>query len=100
MTDGDRIRRRPGIVWREEKPAPGVAALGPDDAAVTLIHDGMMHQLNPVGGWIWKLADGTRTGGEVASEIETLFETDPEELRADVAEFIAMLSEKGWIDRV
>jgi coenzyme PQQ biosynthesis protein PqqD len=100
MTGGDRIRRRPGIVWREEKPAPGVALLGPDDAAVTLIHDGMMHQLNPVAGWIWKLADGTRNGDEITAELQKLFDADPAELSADVAEFIGMLAEKGWIDRV
>lgn len=100
MTEGGGIRRRPGIVWREEKPAPGAVVLGPDEAAVTLIHDGMMHQLNPVGGSIGKLADGTRSEGEIAREVARLFDADPGDVAGDVAEFVAMLAEKGWIDRV
>lgn len=100
----NRPKRHPDIVWRVEKgrEARIVEALAAgeevsDLGSVILIISGMMHQLNLVGGRIWSLCDGNRTEEEIVAALAAEFDAEPEELRADVAEFVADLRGRGWL---
>lgn len=100
----NRPKRHPDIVWRVEKgrEARIVEALAAgeevsDQGSVILIISGMMHQLNLVGGRIWSLCDGSRALDEIVAALAAEFDAAPEELRADVAEFVADLRDRGWL---
>lgn len=96
--------RHPDVVWRSEKrrEEAAVQALeaGEDISGrgtVTLILSGMMHQLNLVGGRIWACCDGTRTIQQIAGELAGEFAAEPQELVADVEEFVTDLKHRGWL---
>jgi len=100
----NRPKRHPDIVWRVEKgrEARIIEALAAGEevselGSVILIISGMMHQLNLVGGRIWSLCDGHRTEEEIVAALAAEFDAEPEELRADVAEFVADLRGRGWL---
>lgn len=96
--------RHPDIVWRVERrreEAVVQALEAGEDVSergtVILILSGMMHQLNLVGGRIWTLCDGSRTTAGIASLLAAEFAADPQELTADVEEFVADLTKRGWL---
>lgn len=96
--------RNPEIVWRVEKrrQADVMMALEKgedvdDSGTVILLLSGMMHQLNLIGGLIWQECDGNRTLSEISADLAREFSVDPEEVDADVAEFVADLAERGWL---
>jgi pyrroloquinoline quinone biosynthesis protein D len=98
------IRRNPDVIWREEEDAreEAITAMGrgedaSEEGTVILIVSGMMHQLNLLGGEIWKLIDGTRGDGDIVDELHKVFEVDKETLREDVTAFLDDLSRRGWI---
>ena len=98
------IRRDPDVVWREEEAArdEAVSALsrGEDasgEGTVLLVVSGMMHQLNLIGGEIWKLLDGTRGEEDIVDELYGMFDVDRDTLRADVRGFLEDLAARGWI---
>ncbi|MDX9709377.1 MAG: pyrroloquinoline quinone biosynthesis peptide chaperone PqqD [Trichloromonas sp.] len=100
----NRPKRHPDIVWRVEKrrEARIMEALDAgedvsDQGSVILIISGMMHQLNLVGGRIWSLCDGSRTEEDIVAALAGEFDAEPEELRADVTEFVADLRGRGWL---
>ena len=97
------IRRNPDVVWREEEDARqdiiNAMERGEDassEGTVLLIVSGMMHQLNILGGEIWKLADG-RDEESMIDELMLVFEVDRETLSTDVRTFLEDLSFRGWI---
>ena len=97
------IRRNPDVVWREEEEARqdiiNAMERGEDassEGTVLLIVSGMMHQLNILGGEIWKLADG-RDEESMVDELMQVFEVDRETLSTDVHAFLEDLSFRGWI---
>jgi len=97
-------QRNPEIVWRVEKrrQAEVLKALesgadADDSGTVILIQSGMMHQLNLVGGMIWERCDGQRSIDEITDEMATEFAVERSELEADVSEFVADLTERGWL---
>lgn len=97
-------QRNPEIVWRVEKrrQAEVLKALEAgedvdDSGTVILLLSGMMHQLNLVGGLIWQQCDGQKTLAEIAGELATEFSVEQVEVEADVAEFVADLTERGWL---
>jgi len=99
-----KITRQPDIVWREEDEARRevIDAMGRGEDAssvgtVILIVSGMMHQLNILGGEIWKLLDGTRDEGDIVEELITVFDVDRDLLEDDVHSFLADLAVRGWI---
>ena len=99
-----KIKRNPDVVWREEEGAKEevIAALerGEDassEGTVLLIVSGMMHQMNILGGEIWKLLDGVRGEDEIVGALRNMFEVDDATLRADVHAFLEDLSFRGWI---
>ena len=97
-------QRNPEIVWRVEKrrQAEVLKALeaGEDvdvSGTVILLLSGMMHQLNLVGGLIWQQCDGTQTLADIAGELAKEFSVEQAEVESDVAEFVADLTERGWL---
>ena len=98
------LQRNPEIIWRVEKrreqqlletlDAGGEAD---ESGTVTLIQAGMMHQLNLLGGMIWKLCDGTRDLEAIVDALAAEFAVDRAELRADVAAFVDDLVARGWL---
>ncbi len=102
-----KLRWNPDVVWREEADAREevlqAMERGEDassEGTVLLIVSGMMHQLNLLGGEIWKLLDGTRDEGGVVDELLNIFEVDRETLEADVRAFIEDITARGWITNV
>ena len=102
-----KLRWNPDVVWREEVDARDevlqAMERGEDassEGTVLLIVSGMMHQLNLLGGEIWKLLDGTRDEGGVVDELLNIFEVDRETLEADVRAFIEDITARGWITNV
>jgi len=96
--------RNPEIVWRVEKKrqAEVLKALEAGDdvddrGTVILLLSGMMHQLNLVGGLIWQQCDGQKDVSAIADEIAAEFDADAEDVLNDVEEFVADLTERGWL---
>lgn len=96
--------RNPEIVWRVEKrrQAEVLSALEQgkdvdDTGTVILLQSGMMHQLNLVGGMIWQQCDGSKTIPEIAGELAGEFDVERTALESDVVDFVADLSERGWL---
>jgi len=99
-----KIFRNPDVVWREEEEAREevINAMGRGEDAgsegtVLLIVSGTMHQLNILGGEIWKLIDGSRTEEAVVGELLLMFDVDRETLAGDVHAFLDDLKSRGWI---
>ena len=98
--------RNPEIVWRVEKrrQAEVLSALEQGEdvgeaGTVILLQSGMMHQLNLIGGMIWKLCDGSRDLDAVVDELSGEFEVERSELYADAEEFVNDLVDRGWLKR-
>jgi len=98
------IRRNPDVVWREEEEARqdiiNAMERGEDassEGTVLLIVSGMMHQLNILGGEIWKLADG-RDEDSMVETLLQVFEVDRETLATDVHAFLEDIGNRGWIN--
>lgn len=96
--------RNPEIVWRVEKrrQADVLQALEAgeevdDSGTVILLLSGMMHQLNLVGGLIWQQCDGQKSLDEISSGLAVEFDVEQDEVAADVADFVADLTERGWL---
>lgn len=97
------IRRNPDVLWREEEEARDEAQesldKGEDVAEMgtsLLFAGGQMLVLNLLGTEIWKRCDG-RTLDELLSDLLSEFEVEPDVLRDDVADFLADLEGKGFI---
>jgi pyrroloquinoline quinone biosynthesis protein D len=97
------IRRNPDVAWREEEEAReeaiGAMERGEDasvEGTVFLIVSGMMHQLNILGGEIWKLLDGV-SEDFIVDELTEVFEVDRETLASDVRAFLMDIASRGWI---
>jgi hypothetical protein len=58
---------------------------------------GEVHELNPVGTFLWKSADGTIGVNEIAARLAERFEVAPEQAAADAREFYAGLEARGLI---
>lgn len=64
---------------------------------VILLEGGVMHQLNLVGGSIWRLCDGSRSRDEIVDALAEEYAVDRATLEADVDAFVAELGERGWL---
>jgi pyrroloquinoline quinone biosynthesis protein D len=69
-----------------------------DVGTVTILAGGVMHQLNLLGGEIWKLCDGTLDRDSLVGHLLMMFEVDESTLRADAETFLNEMAEKGLID--
>jgi len=99
-----KIERNPDVVWREEEEARQdvITAMerGEDASAegtVLLIVAGMMHQLNILGGEVWKRLDGTRDETALVDELFEVFDVDRPTLESDVHSFLEDIGARGWI---
>lgn len=50
------------------------------------------------GGPVWDLVDGTRTVGQIISELEGQYEAEPGVIRAETVEFIDALRAAGLVE--
>ncbi len=96
--------RNPEIVWRVEnrRQTEVLKALETgeeieDSGTVILLQSGMMHQLNLIGGLIWQQCDGQQSLTDIAGELAKEFTVEQSEVESDVAEFVADLTERGWL---
>ena len=64
---------------------------------VTILAGGIMHQLNLLGGEIWKLCDGVLDRDSPVVQLLDLFDVDLDTLRGDANAFIDEMVEKGLI---
>lgn len=99
-----RPRRNPEIVWRLEKGMREIAwekarkgEEYEDMGVLTLMVDGVIHQLNLVGAEIWTRLNSANTVEKIAAEIAPLFQADPGKMQADVMDFLKSIAEKGWV---
>jgi len=99
-----KITRNPDVIWREEEEARAevISAMerGEDassEGTVLLIVSGMMHQLNILGGEIWKRLDGTIDEAGLIDELNDVFDVDRATLEGDVRAFLGDLEARGWI---
>jgi pyrroloquinoline quinone biosynthesis protein D len=106
VNETERYRRRPGIAWREEPEAArdALASLeAGEDAAgegtLLIVERGRITELNLLGAEIWKLCDGTRDVAAIVDQLLARFEVGRDELSRDVAEFVADLTARGWLER-
>ena len=106
-----KLFRNPDVNWRVEshreahvREVLGDPSRADEDAdaldvgTVTILASGVMHQLNLLGGEIWKLCDGTMDRDSLVGHLLELFEIDEGTLRGDAQAFIEEMIEKGLID--
>jgi len=105
-----KLRRNPDVNWRveshreahvrevlEDPSRGGEDAQAGDVGTVTILAGGVMHQLNLLGGEIWKLCDGVLDRDGLVDRLWDLFEVDRETLRCDADAFIDEMTGKGLI---
>jgi len=105
-----KLNRNPDVNWRveshreahvrevlEDPSRAGEDAEAMDVGTVTILANGVMHQLNLLGGEIWKLCDGTLDRGSLVSQLLEIFEVDEDTLRRDAGAFVDEMTEKGLI---
>lgn len=86
MADIVRPKAASQIVYREEF----------DDRIMLFNPDtGRTVRLNSLGVLIWQLLDGHRQIDDIVNEIRNEFEDVPDDVKADVEEFVVNLFEKG-----
>jgi len=87
--------RDPALVAEQVIDETILVALGPDATRFS-----GPYVLNEVGGHIWRLLDGVRTGEEIAAAIAAEFEVSLEEAERDVTAFLDQLERLGAIRAV
>jgi len=88
MNQTDRPIANPSVVLREEFDDWAVL-FNPDTADAV--------GTNPVGVAIWKRMDGKRSLEDIVSEIRTSFEDTPDAVFKEIAAFVNILEEKGFV---
>ena len=69
-----------------------------DGEAVLMSEDGsQIHMLNKVASFIWELADGKTTVGDIVTRICDRFDVEKDVAQADAVEFIQQLAEKNLL---
>lgn len=98
-----KIYRNREVLWRDEDDALADAYRGlnsGDDvtevATSILFAGGEVVALNVLGTEVWKLCDG-RDADSIVAELLKEFEVPEDTLKADVADFLAELKEKGFL---
>ncbi|HUT99253.1 MAG TPA: PqqD family protein [bacterium] len=60
--------------------------------------DGVLHNFNEVGSFIWNLIDDEKSVREIASKVLSEYEVAPDALKQDMIEFFSQLHKKGLIE--
>jgi pyrroloquinoline quinone biosynthesis protein D len=98
--------RDPAVFWRvekarEERARRILAGEEEGDAeglgTMTLLAGGVMHQLNLLGGEVWKLCDGSRGRGEIVAQVAARFDAPADEVRTAVTSFLDDLVARGLL---
>ena len=105
-----KLSRNPDVNWRveshreahvrevlEDPSRASEDAEAMDVGTVTILASGVMHQLNLLGGEIWKLCDGSLDRDSLTGQLLDIFEVDEDTLRQDAGAFIDEMTEKGLI---
>lgn len=87
-TAGERIRRRPDVLWRRSLDA---VVLLPPNAADTYTMAGT----GPV---LWELLTEWRTRDDLVSVLAELFDASPEVIEADLAPILRELADRGALE--
>jgi hypothetical protein len=59
--------------------------------------DGMLHNFNEVGSFIWNLIDGKRSLADIEGSIIAEYDVESNQLRNDLTTFFKALGEKGLV---
>ncbi|UCF89121.1 MAG: PqqD family peptide modification chaperone [bacterium] len=105
-----KLSRNPDVNWRVESgretyvrevledPSRTEEDAGAMDVGtVTILSGGVMHQLNLLGGEIWKLCDGSLDRPSLVGHLLDLFDVDEDTLRSDADAFIDEMMNKGLL---
>jgi pyrroloquinoline quinone biosynthesis protein D len=68
-----------------------------DEAVLYNPVDSVMHTLNPVAAFIWKLCDGEHTAEDIAQQVCERYDADPDAVVKDVQDTIDQLREKNLL---
>lgn len=103
-----KLMRNPSVNWRVEthrEERALEALLDPERegedletgtvGTVTLLSDGVMHQLNLMGGEIWKLCDGSLDRNGILDSLMQTFEADRQTVKEDLDEFLSDMIRRG-----
>lgn len=78
---------------------PDATTVSVDDGAVVLSPDGALLHLNPLGGAIWRLLDGSVTVATLCADLVALHPTeDPAQIRDAVHAYVAELRAEGLLE--
>lgn len=88
IQDGDVIRRRTSVVSADTS----------DETILIDVDSGYFFQLNKSAAQIWQLVDPPRSFGDLCTAIQARFDASPETCRADVAEFVIDMRERGLLE--
>ncbi len=91
MPHEEKLFANPDVVFREEF----------DDWVIVFEpNQGVALGLNPIGAFIWKLLDGTRSRTDILQAVADHFDEVPEEARDHLAGFVDVLVGKGFVGHV
>jgi hypothetical protein len=60
--------------------------------------DGVLHNFDELGSFVWKLIDGKRSLGDIEGRVLAEYDVEPTRLRDDLTAFFKMLAEKGLVE--
>lgn len=63
------------------------------------IDSGLFFQLNPIGSKVWDLLESPATLAQMVAALQAKFNVSAEQCRADVAEFVEKMLERGLLVR-
>ena len=105
-----KLSRNPDVNWRVESHReahvrevledPSRAGEDPEAmevGTVTILAGGVMHQLNLLGGEIWKLCDGTHDRESLTARLLEMFDVDADTLKEDANAFLDEMAGKGLV---
>lgn len=105
-----KLIRNPDVNWRvephreahvrevlEDPARSGEDEQAQDVGTVTILASGVMHQLNLLGGEVWKLCDGVLDREGLLEALMEMFEVDAATLTEDVNLFLNEMVGKGLI---
>lgn len=87
IQDGDVISRNSSIVSADTM----------DEAILLDIDSGFFFQLNKSAARIWELTEQPRSFAELCTALQVTFKATPETCRADTAEFVTDMHERGLL---
>jgi pyrroloquinoline quinone biosynthesis protein D len=91
-----RVFRNPDVLWRREPDTSEGGASQEEAVAAILFSGGSMLSLNEFGIELWEMCDG-RSVDELVASLMPEFDVDEDVLRTDILDFLASLSQKGFI---